>query len=35
VVGQMNEIKSCREVIYDLVEGYVEATDRLNAIAPE
>jgi NAD(P)H-dependent flavin oxidoreductase YrpB (nitropropane dioxygenase family) len=35
VVGQMNEIKSCREVIYDLVEGYVEATERLNAIAPE
>jgi len=35
VVGQMNEIKSCREVIYDLVEGYVEATDRLTAIAPE
>jgi NAD(P)H-dependent flavin oxidoreductase YrpB (nitropropane dioxygenase family) len=35
VVGQMNEIKSCREVIYDLVEGYVEATDRLAAIAPE
>ena len=35
VVGQMNEIKSCREIIYDLVEGYVEATDRLNSIAPE
>ncbi|MDH3685395.1 MAG: nitronate monooxygenase family protein [Myxococcales bacterium] len=35
VVGQMNEIKSVREVIFELVEGYVEATDRLTAIAPE
>ena len=28
-VGMMNEIKSCREVIYELVEGYVDAVDRL------
>ena len=32
VVGQMNEIKSCRELIYVRVEGYVEATDRLAAL---
>jgi NAD(P)H-dependent flavin oxidoreductase YrpB (nitropropane dioxygenase family) len=35
VVGQMNEIKSCREIIFELVEGYVEATDRLASLNPE
>ncbi len=34
-VGMMNEIKSCRELIYDMVEGYVEAVDRLGALSPE
>jgi NAD(P)H-dependent flavin oxidoreductase YrpB (nitropropane dioxygenase family) len=33
-VGLMKEIRSCREVIYDLVEDYVEATERLTALAP-
>jgi NAD(P)H-dependent flavin oxidoreductase YrpB (nitropropane dioxygenase family) len=32
-VGLMKEVRSCREVIYDLVEGYVEAADRISALA--
>ena len=32
-VGLMKEVRSCREVIYDLVEGYVEAADRLSSLA--
>ncbi len=32
-VGLMKEVRSCREVIYDLVEGYVEAADRIAALA--
>jgi len=35
VVGLMKEIRSCREVIYDLVEDYVAATERLTALAPK
>jgi hypothetical protein len=34
VVGMMKSVRSCREVIYDLVEGYVEAAERLAALAP-
>jgi len=34
VVGLMKEIRSCREVIYELVEDYVAATERLGALAP-
>jgi NAD(P)H-dependent flavin oxidoreductase YrpB (nitropropane dioxygenase family) len=33
-VGLMNEVRSCRDVIYELVEGYVEAADRLAALQP-
>jgi NAD(P)H-dependent flavin oxidoreductase YrpB (nitropropane dioxygenase family) len=35
VVGQMNEIRSVREVIQELVEGYVDATEHLQALSPE
>src|SRR5215475_1092079 len=34
VVGLMKEIRSCREVIYELVEDYLAATERLGALAP-
>ncbi len=34
VVGQMNEVLSTRELIFKLVEEYVEATDRLERLAP-
>ena len=32
VVGMMNEIRSTREVIVDLVRGYLDAVERLNAL---
>ncbi|HJO22200.1 MAG: nitronate monooxygenase family protein [Myxococcota bacterium] len=32
VVGQMSEVKSCRDVIYELVEQYVEASGRLEKL---
>jgi NAD(P)H-dependent flavin oxidoreductase YrpB (nitropropane dioxygenase family) len=34
VVGQMNEVLSTRELIFKLVEEYVEATERLEHLAP-
>ncbi len=33
-VGLMREVRSCREVIYDLVEGYITASERLAALQP-
>ncbi|HPG27841.1 MAG TPA: nitronate monooxygenase, partial [Myxococcota bacterium] len=33
-VGLMKEVRSVREVVTDLVEGYVDAVERLNALAP-
>jgi NAD(P)H-dependent flavin oxidoreductase YrpB (nitropropane dioxygenase family) len=34
VVGMMTEVRSVREVIQDLVEQYVDAVERLNALQP-
>jgi NAD(P)H-dependent flavin oxidoreductase YrpB (nitropropane dioxygenase family) len=34
VVGMMNEVRSSREVVTDLVEGYLDAVERLNALQP-
>ena len=34
-VGMMNGVQSVREVVTDLVEGYVDAVERLNGLAPE
>jgi NAD(P)H-dependent flavin oxidoreductase YrpB (nitropropane dioxygenase family) len=33
VVGQMKTVSSVKQVIYRLVEEYVEATERLQALA--
>ncbi|WP_066372894.1 NAD(P)H-dependent flavin oxidoreductase [Herbidospora mongoliensis] len=33
IIGAMNDVKPARQVIFDLVEGYVEAMDRLRAIS--
>jgi len=30
----MKQIRSCREVIYDLVEDYVTASERLAGLVP-
>ncbi|MFQ5478935.1 MAG: nitronate monooxygenase [Candidatus Binatia bacterium] len=35
VVGQTNSVSSVRQVIYRLVEEYLEATERLLALAPK
>jgi NAD(P)H-dependent flavin oxidoreductase YrpB (nitropropane dioxygenase family) len=35
VVGLMNESRTCRQVIYDLVTDYVEAVERMGSLLPE
>ena len=35
VVGMMNEMRSCREVIFDLVEGYVDAVEHLKQLGAD
>jgi NAD(P)H-dependent flavin oxidoreductase YrpB (nitropropane dioxygenase family) len=35
VVGMMKEVRSCREVILELVQEYVDSLERLNALTPE
>ncbi|MGI9284340.1 MAG: nitronate monooxygenase [Pseudomonadales bacterium] len=35
VVGQINEVQSCREVMFELLSGYVDSTERLNSLLPE
>ena len=32
VVGQMNQVRKARDVVLDLVEGYVEAVERLDSL---
>ena len=34
VVGQINEIESCRDIVFRLLNEYSEAFDHLNAITP-
>jgi NAD(P)H-dependent flavin oxidoreductase YrpB (nitropropane dioxygenase family) len=35
IVGRMNEVRPVREVILSLVEEYLEAVERLEALQPE
>jgi len=35
VVGQMNDIRSSREIIYEMVEGYLDSVERLEKLQPE
>ena len=35
VVGMMNQVRSSREVVMELVEGYLDTLERLNALQPE
>ena len=30
IVSRMNEVKSCRDVIFEMVEEYIEVTDRMH-----
>lgn len=34
IVGQMNRVRPVRDVIYDLVQEYLDAVDRLQRLAP-
>jgi NAD(P)H-dependent flavin oxidoreductase YrpB (nitropropane dioxygenase family) len=34
IVGQMNEVRPVREVVYKLVEEYLEAVERLEQLTP-
>src|SRR4030095_10879603 len=34
IVGQMNRVRPVRELIYDLVQEYLEAVERLQRLAP-
>jgi NAD(P)H-dependent flavin oxidoreductase YrpB (nitropropane dioxygenase family) len=35
VVGMMNTVRPVKEVIYDLVQGYIEASERLQKLTDE
>jgi NAD(P)H-dependent flavin oxidoreductase YrpB (nitropropane dioxygenase family) len=35
IVGTMNDVVSSRELIFEIVNDYLEATERLNSLAPE
>jgi NAD(P)H-dependent flavin oxidoreductase YrpB (nitropropane dioxygenase family) len=35
VVGMMNEVKTVRELMYQLAEEYLEAVDRLQSLTPQ
>ncbi|MFF4775582.1 NAD(P)H-dependent flavin oxidoreductase [Microtetraspora fusca] len=35
IIGTMNQVKSAKQVVFDLVEGYVEAMDRLGRISDD
>lgn len=35
VVGQINEVETCRNVVFRLVSEYVDALDRINSLMPE
>ena len=35
VIGQINEVESCRGVVYRLINEYLEALEQVNALMPE
>ena len=35
IVGTMNDVVSSRELIFEIVNEYLEATERLNLLSPE
>ena len=34
VIGQINEVESCRGVVYRLINEYLEALEQVNALMP-
>jgi hypothetical protein len=35
IVGSMDKVRPARDVIFDLVEGWIETTQRLSGLLPE
>ncbi|GAA0396636.1 putative monooxygenase [Acrocarpospora corrugata] len=35
IIGTMNQVKSARQVVFDMIEGYVEAMERLGRITAD
>jgi NAD(P)H-dependent flavin oxidoreductase YrpB (nitropropane dioxygenase family) len=35
VIGQINEVESCRGVVYRLINEYIEALEQVNSLMPE
>jgi NAD(P)H-dependent flavin oxidoreductase YrpB (nitropropane dioxygenase family) len=35
IVGQMNDVRPAREVIYGLVQEYLDAVERLESLVPK
>jgi NAD(P)H-dependent flavin oxidoreductase YrpB (nitropropane dioxygenase family) len=35
VIGQINEVESCRSAIYRLMEEYIDALEHVNGLMPE
>ncbi len=35
VVGMINEERSCRQMVFELLSGYVDAVERLNGLMPQ
>jgi hypothetical protein len=35
VVGQINSIESCRDIVFRLLTEYSDALDHINAITPQ
>ena len=35
VIGQINEVESCRSAVYRLIEEYLEALEKVNALMPD
>jgi NAD(P)H-dependent flavin oxidoreductase YrpB (nitropropane dioxygenase family) len=35
VIGQINEVESCRGVVYRVINEYLEALEQVNGLMPE
>jgi hypothetical protein len=35
VVGQINEVESCRDIVFRLLTEYSDALDHINSISPQ
>jgi hypothetical protein len=35
VVGQMNQVKPARQVVYDMVEEFIDAAERITGLLEE